>query len=240
MLKCLLLNSLTQSSLLSVGWYSLTSTIWPQLFPAGVVVSHRKNSVFLKSLWRFCRFSLIRAEALMSGFGKKVLVLHGSWTITFPCSDYLSILREINPTEPHKPSSAALLSLQGEERSLALWASCVHENMQDFCGKVTEPPNLPVFQPCLCGFAYRVCRPLDVYMWVKSKLALLFPSDQEFCCFISEYQYFHEIQTPWLPHSSMSSLLNQSSSEMSQLGVMDSHLYIIYSKLVPGYKHVIP
>lgn len=46
-------------------------------------------------------------------------------------------------------------------------------------------------------------------------------------------------QTPWLPHTSVSNLLNQSNREMSQLGVMDSYLYIFYSELVPWSKNVI-
>lgn len=66
--------------------------------------------------WKVCEDSVAfllseLLRVLTSGFGKKVLVLHEPWTITFPCSDYLSILGEINPTGPHKPSSAALLSL---------------------------------------------------------------------------------------------------------------------------------
>lgn len=110
--------------------------------------------------------------------------------------------------------------------------------MRDFCGKATEPPNLPVFLPLLYGLDYRVCRILDVFTGVRTKLATLFPSGQEFCCFISEYQYLPEIQcakdkTNSLPHASTISLLNQSNHEMSQQGVMDSYLYIFHSELVP-------
>lgn len=53
--------------------------------------------------------------SLTSGFGKKVWLLCESWIITFPCSDYLSIISEINPAASHKPSSASVLGLQVEE-----------------------------------------------------------------------------------------------------------------------------
>lgn len=70
--------------------------------------------------WKVCEDSVgfllsQLLPSLTSGFGKKVWLLCESWIITFPCSDYLSIISGINPAASHKPSSASVLGLQVEE-----------------------------------------------------------------------------------------------------------------------------
>lgn len=148
---------------------------------------------------------------------------HG--TITFPCSDCLSILSERNPAGSHKPSSAALLSLQVEQlRSNGTGGI-----------SVTKPLSPQTFLPLLCALNYRVCRLLDIYMCVKQHLQHFSPLVK------NSAVLFLNISTswnsnPWLPHTSVSSFLKQSSSELSQLGVMDSYLHISTASWYLGTK----